>query len=57
MDMIFILQNDLDNFAKAALLDDLLEHNDARPPLQSSLYLTKCHKRLTDLSAADCEDM
>lgn len=52
-----ILQNDLDNFAKAALLDDLLEHSDARPPIQSSLYLTKCHKRLTDLNARICRPL
>ena len=53
----YLQENEPEDFAKAALVDHLLEHNEARPPLQSKLYLTKCHKRLGDLTAADCEDI
>ena len=44
-------------YASACQVDELIERYQARPPLKSQLFISKTHKRLRDLSNADCGDM
>lgn len=52
----FIREHDPDGYALALQVDELMEHNQAVPPLKSSMFLTKTHKRLWKLTAEDCTD-
>lgn len=52
----FLREHDPDGYALALQVDELMERNQAVPPLQSSLFLTKNHKRLWELTAEDCTD-
>ena len=44
-------------YACACQVDELIERYQAHPPLKSQLFISKTHKRLRDLSDADCGDM
>ncbi len=52
----WLREHEPDSYDKARCVDHLLEINKAVPPLKSALYLTKHHKRLRELTAADCND-
>ena len=43
-------------YACALRVDELVETNEARPPLKSKLYLSRSRKRLRDLTPEDCND-
>ena len=44
-------------YACACQVDELIERYQAHPPLKSQLFISKTHKRLRDLSDADCGDV
>lgn len=52
----YLWEHEPDAYDKARLVDHLMEVNEAVPPLTSSLYLTKKHKRLYELAPEDCND-
>lgn len=43
-------------YARALQIDELVETQQARPPLKSKLFLSKSRKRLRELSVEDCKD-
>jgi len=47
---------DAHRYACVLQVDELVERQQARPPLKSELYLSKSRKRLRNLSEVDCED-
>ncbi|WP_087064178.1 hypothetical protein [Intestinibacillus massiliensis] len=52
----YLWENEPESYDKARHVDHLMEVNEAVPPLTSSLYLTKKHKRLYELDPTDCRD-
>lgn len=52
-----IREHDPACYACACQVDELIERYQAHPPLKSQLFISKTHKRLRDLSDADCGDV
>ena len=52
----YIQKNEPACYACACQVDELIEQYQARPPLKSQLFISKTHKRMRDLSDADCGD-
>lgn len=52
----FLREHDPTGYALALHVDELMERNQAVPPLKSALFLTKTHQRLRELKAEDCAD-
>ena len=52
----YLREHEPASYARALLVDERLAHNEARPPLKSKLYLSKCKKRLPTLTAGDSRD-
>lgn len=50
----YLREHDSIGYAQALRVDELLERNQAVPPLTSSLFLTKTHKRLRELAEEEC---
>ena len=51
-----IKEHEPDCYARALLVDELVETHQARPPLKSKLFLSKSRKRLRELTDRDCYD-
>lgn len=52
----YLREHDPVGYAQALRVDELMERYQAVPPLTSSQFLTKTHKRLWELTAEDCTD-
>lgn len=52
----YIQEHEPECYACALKIDELVEANQAHPPLKSKLFLSKSRKRLRELTAKDCQD-